>query len=88
MKQNKHLPFFGIGPFYVALIVGLTVFGMVLSAKGYLNSGIIADFKVPMIVLGVVTGVLGLFIWLYALFVSRIDDGIRNNHLVTDGIYA
>ena len=37
MKQKKHLPFFGIGPFYVALIVGLTVFGMVLSAKGYLG---------------------------------------------------
>jgi protein-S-isoprenylcysteine O-methyltransferase Ste14 len=88
MKKKSHLPFFGIGPLYVALIVGLTVLGMVLSAKGYLGSGIIAGFKVPMIVVGILIGVLGLFIWLYALFVSRIDDGIRNNRLVTDGIYA
>jgi len=60
MKEKSHLPFFGIGPLYVALIVGLTVLGMVLSAKGYLDSGIISGLKVPMIVLGVLVGVLGL----------------------------
>ena len=31
---------------------------------------------------------LGIFIWGYAFFHSRIDDGIKNNHLVTDRIYA
>ena len=78
MKKKSHLPFFGIGPLYVALIVGLTVLGMVLSAKGYMDSGIIAGLKVPMIVLGVLVGVLGLFIWLYALFVSRILQELSN----------
>lgn len=41
MKQKDHLPFFGIGPYYVAIITILTAIGMFLSARGYLDSGAI-----------------------------------------------
>ena len=88
MKQKEHLPFFGIGPYYVAIIVLLTVGGMVLSARGCLDSGIVPALKAPMLVLGILAILLGAFIWGYAFFFDRIDDAIKNNRLYTGGIYA
>jgi len=88
MKQKEHLPFFGIGPYYVGAIAVLTAVGMILSRKGYLDSGLIPALKTPMLILGILLVLLGAFIWGYAFFRSRIDEGIRNNRLVTDGIYA
>ena len=88
MKQKEHLPFFGIGPFYVGVIALLTAAGMILSSHGYLDSGLISWAKRPMLVVGIVMIVLGAVIYGSALFMSRIDDGIRHNRLVTDGIYA
>lgn len=89
MKDKKeHLPIFGIGPYYVGTIAIITVVGMILSCKGYLNSGLIPALKTPMLILGILIILLGIFIWGYAFFHSKIDDGIKNNHLVTDGIYA
>lgn len=41
MKQKDHLPFFGIGPYYVGIIAILSAVGVFLPSKGYLNSGII-----------------------------------------------
>ena len=53
MKQKGHLPFFGIGPYYVSAIAMLTVFGMILSCNGYLDSGFVPVLKAPMQVLGI-----------------------------------
>ena len=88
MKKKEHLPFFGIGPFYVGVVVLMTVAGMILSSRGYLDSGLISWARLPMLVLGIVMIVLGAVIYGSALFMSRIDYGIRNNRLVTNGIYA
>ena len=88
MKQKKHLPIFGIGPVYICAIASIATIGILLSKKGYLDSGLIPSLKTPMLIIGILLALLGLFIWGYALFKSRIDDGILHNHLVTDGIYA
>lgn len=88
MKPKNHLPFFGIGPLYVTLIVTLTAVGMILSAKGCLDSGIVPVLKIPMLVVGILVAALGAFIWGYAFFFDKIDDSIKNNRLYTDGIYA
>jgi protein-S-isoprenylcysteine O-methyltransferase Ste14 len=89
MKQKEeHLPFFGIGPYLIGVFVILTLTGMYLSGRGYLDSGVIPELKTPMTILGVLTILLGIFIWGHAFFRSHIDEGIRNNRLVTDGIYA
>ena len=58
---------------------------MILSRKGYLDSGLFPALKTPMLLLGILIILLGVFIWGYAFFHSRIDEGIKNNHLVTDG---
>ena len=88
MKQKDHLPFFGIGPYYVGMIAILTVVGVFLSCKGYLDSGIIPALKTPMLILGILIVVLGAFIWGYAFFIDKIDDAIKENRLYTEGIYA
>lgn len=88
MKQKGHLPFFGVGPCYVGTIAVITAVGMILSQKGYLDSGIIPALKSPMLILGIFLAVLGAFLWSYAFFFDKIDDHIKNNRLITDGIYA
>ena len=88
MKQKEHLPFFGIGPYYVGAIALLTLAGMILSAKGCLDSGLIPTLKTPMLVIGIIVILLGAFIWGYAFFFDKIDEAIKNNRLYTKGIYA
>lgn len=88
MKQKDHLPFFGIGPYFVGMITILTAVGVFLSCKGYLDSGIIPALKTPMLILGILIVVLGAFIWGYAFFIDKIDDAIKENRLYTEGIYA
>lgn len=62
MKQKQHLPFFGIGPYYVGVIAVLTAVGMILTRKGYLDSGLIPALKTPMLILGIFIILLGIFI--------------------------
>ena len=81
-------PVFKVLLMAVAYLAILTAVGIILSRKGYLDSGLIPALKTPMLVLGILVILLGIFIWGYAFFHSRIDEGIKNNHLVTDGIYA
>lgn len=86
--NNKHLPFLGVGPLYIAIVITLTIVSICLSEKGVFASGKIDELRIPLLILGFVFIMVGLFIWGIALFRSRIDNGIRNNQLVTTGIYA
>ena len=45
MNKTKHLPRYGVGPFYVAGITALTVLGLSLEQKGMLTSGSIPWFS-------------------------------------------
>ena len=85
--EKKHLPLYGIGPLYVAIIVLLTAAGIILSECGVI-SGKFTMLKTPMLILGLFFIVDGLRIWLTAAFVSRIDKHISENELVTSGIYS
>lgn len=88
MNQIKHLPIYGVGPFYGITIIILSVVGIVISEKGYLSSGHIGILKVPFLMLGVLLIACGILIWKEAAIKAEIDDNIKNNHLVTTGIYA
>ena len=85
--EKKHLPLYGIGPLYVAIIILLTAVGIILSECGAI-SGKFAILKTPMLILGVLFIIDGLRIWLTAAFGSRIDKHISDNELVTSGIYS
>lgn len=88
MKKKKHLPMYGVGPVYVAAIVGVTVLGIVLSSRNMIPFIQYEGITVVMPVLGIGLVVYGIFLWYAAVIKDKIDDGIMNNRLVTTGVYA
>lgn len=88
MKKKEHLPFFGVGPVYMVIIVAVSLAGIGLSCLGYIPVGSIPVLRLPFLVLGVLIMLLGAYLWLAATLQSRIFQNIGNNTLVTTGVYA
>lgn len=95
MKENRsylpresHLPLYGVGPVYVAVIIAVTMAGILLSQFkiiAYLSFPII---RMVLLMIGFLLVAVGAALWFLAVFRAKIDDGITKNHLVTDGVYA
>lgn len=95
MKENRsylpresHLPLYGVGPVYVAVIIAVTMARILLSQFkiiAYLSFPII---RMVLLMIGFLLVAVGAALWFLAVFRAKIDDGITNNHLVTDGVYA
>lgn len=88
MKKEKHLPMCGVGPIYGAVIIGLTVLGIVLSSRNMIPFIRYKEITVVMLILGIGLIVCGIYLWYGAVIKDKIDDGIMNNRLVTTGVYA
>ena len=89
MKENKkHLPVIGVGPVIVVPQVVLSAAGIFISIKEFLSFARISAFRIPFTVLGVVLIILGLCLWVYANFKTKIESHIKENTLVTDGVYS
>lgn len=88
MNQEKTIPLYGVGPFYVCVILFLDVLGILLSCFKlipYMSQGI---FRIICIVLGAIFVAINVFLWIQAALRSKLDDCIQENRLVTTGIYA
>jgi protein-S-isoprenylcysteine O-methyltransferase Ste14 len=89
MKSGKtHLPLFGPGPVYVAVILALTVSGLLLAHYGLLDSGNTTVLRVPFTVLAALFILGGVVLWTQAVLVAKLDANILQNRLVTGGVYA
>ena len=91
MKSDKHLPLFGVGPFYGVVVIALTILGILLSCFGLLDSGLIKIkwLKIIFIIIGILFIIEGFFVWAKAaLGKKNIDYYIKNNILYMDGIYS
>lgn len=88
MKEKNYLPTMGVGPIYVISIILITALGIILSLKDILNSGKIEYLKLLFIIIGVTLIIIGVFLWINAVFQSKIDNNIKNNTLVTTGVYS
>ncbi len=86
--KNDHLPLYGVGPIYGGVVAVLTIAGVFVGRLPALSGGKLTTFRIPLLVLGIALIALGIFIWVQSVFVSKIDDGIKENRLVTSGIYA
>lgn len=86
MCENNHLPVFGVGPFLIGLIVIVTILAFILSI--YNVAPVYKSNQVILSALGFILIVLGTFFWLSANLISSIDNNIKNNQLVTTGIYS
>ena len=86
MSENNHLPVFGVGTFLIGLIVIVTILAFILSI--YNVASVYKSNQVILSALGFILIVLGTFFWLSANLISSIDNNIKNNQLVTTGIYS
>ena len=88
MAKKDHLPLYGVGPFYVYCVVLLTVAAVLMRNLSFLSSGRVDPLRVPLLVLGIIFIVLGVVLWVMAVFGAKIDANIVKNQLVTTGVYA
>lgn len=88
MKKRVYLPLFGVGPLYGFLIVLSTVAAALLRNHPVFASGRLLRGRVLLSVVGVFLIAAAVFLWIQAVVVSKIDDHIKENHLVTSGVYA
>lgn len=89
--EKEHLPIYGVGPYYGAGIIVVTIIGIVLSVIGRMESGKIENtgIKMAFIFVGIVIFLLGLFVWKVAALGSKsIDKYIESNTLCTIGVYS
>lgn len=87
MAKKEHLPLYGVGPLCGASMVIFLLIGLLLQYLGCLESGKIEVLHKPFFVFGVILIVLGFWIWIQAVLVSKIDRAILHDQLVTSGIY-
>lgn len=87
MKREK-LSILGIGPIYVGIIIILTNILVFLQNKGYFKSGIVPFFKIPFMIIGIVCMLVGIVLWVSAVFQSKISRNIKEMKLVTTGVFA
>lgn len=88
MKKQEHLPIYGVGPLYVYVIAALTLAAFLLRKLPILSSGQIKGLHALLLVFGILLILSGVALWIYAVPISKIDDGIKENRLVTTGAYA
>lgn len=86
--KKKNLSVFGIGPIYVLTITFLTLVAILLDLLKILDLKVFKFLRIIFVCFGFVFIIIGIFIWIKATVVSKISVNIKNNKLVTDGIYG
>ncbi len=86
MKNSDHLPLYGVGPLYGAIVVALTVAGCVVGS--IISFGKVPTLRMPLLILGILLILYGVSLWVRAVIVAKLDDNIKENRLVTGGVYS
>lgn len=87
-NKQKHLPLIGVGPLIVIPQLAVTVLAIILSEMKIIYSLQIKALKIPFVVIGIMLILFGAWLWFSSNFKARIDDCIKENHLVTSGVYS
>ncbi len=87
-SKQDHLPIYGVGPLYVGVIAVLTLTAELLRQMPVFSSGKLEGLSAIFKLSGFAFIAAGIALWIYAVPVSKIDDGIRENRLVKTGAYA
>ncbi|MBO5496329.1 MAG: isoprenylcysteine carboxylmethyltransferase family protein [Oscillospiraceae bacterium] len=88
MKKQEHLPVYGVGPLYGCAVAALTLAAVLMRDLPLFASGRLEGPGPLPVVLGSILIAAGIALWIYAVPISKIDDGIKENRLVTTGAYA
>jgi len=85
--KKEHLPLYGVGPYYNFGILFVSILVVVFRNTPALSSGKIPSLKIPFLVIGIILIVLGIIIYA-PTNIARIEKSIKENKLITTGIYA
>ncbi len=88
IKNQEHLPLYGVGPYLVAPMLFVSLLGLILSYYNLIPVYKFDSLYWLFVGLAIVLILDGIFLWLAAVKLSKITDKIENNELVTDGVYA
>lgn len=88
MDEQKPLSQYGIGPFYAATALILTLGVLALNYFGAIPILKFQCLVVPLKLTGVCCIISAAVLWINAVIVTRIAQHIRQNDLVTSGAYA
>ncbi len=88
MKNQQHLPIFGIGPLYAVGCAALTLSAYLLDRFQLLPRLSFHRVNVFLKIVSTVFILAAACLWLSAVIFQKIDKQIKDNHLVTTGAYA
>ena len=88
VDKKEHLPFIGVGPIIVIPQLAVTAVAITLSEMKMLCSVKIKLLNIPLLILGVALIIFGIWMWYSSNFQAKIDKNIKENHLVTTGVYS
>lgn len=88
MNEQDHLPMFGVGPYFMLPILFITITAIILSFYKKIPIYSINSINWPLTIIGIFIIAIGAITWLSATTISRIDKGIKENRLITTGIYG
>ncbi len=86
MKENKHLSVLGVGPLYVISILILTIIALILN-----QLNVVYKIKVLnkfLIILAIISILIAISLWVSAVLFSKVKTKIKENTLVTTGVYS
>lgn len=88
VSKQKHLPMIGVGPIIVIPQLIITAVAIIMSEMGTIYSLQIEGLKIPFVIIGMTLIIFGAWMWFSSNFIAKIDGHIKENHLVTTGVYA
>lgn len=88
MEQKKPLSQYGVGPFYAATVLLLTLTALLLEHADLLPVLWLPAVELPLKLLAAVCTLGAALLWVHAAIVMNIRRHIRQNQLVTSGAYA
>ena len=87
-SQEFKMPAFGVGPIYVFTCLILTIVALCLHFKGYLYQGEVNKGKIIFIIEGILLILFGIYLWLQAVIVEKINKKVKEKKLITSGVYS
>lgn len=88
MEQKKPLSQYGVGPFYAATVLLLTLIALLLERAELLPVFRLPSGHLPLKLLAAACTLVAALLWFHAVIVINIRQHIRRNQLVTSGAYA
>lgn len=87
-SDDFKMPTFGVGPIYVLSCLFLTTFGIIFRDKGFLSAGHMERGRVFFVAFGILFLFGGMYLWVHAVILQRINGKVRERKLLTTGVYG